>query len=76
MTAMPAAFDCGGGGEVDRLALEAEVAGVALIETRDDLHERGLARTVLAHEGVDGGRGGARAVGEGHLHGTKAQGAG
>ena len=43
----------GGRGEVDVLAVEAELARVAAVEPGDDLHERGLARAVLADEGVD-----------------------
>ncbi len=43
----------GGRREVDVLAVEAELARVAAVEPGDDLHERGLARAVLADEGVD-----------------------
>ena len=43
----------GGRGEVDGLAVEQELAGVALVEARDDLDERRLAGAVLADEGVD-----------------------
>ncbi len=44
----------GGRREVDVGALEAEDAAVASVEACDDLHERRLARAVLADEGVDG----------------------
>ena len=40
-----------GGAEVDRLAVHGDGPGVRLVEPHDDVHEGGLARTVLAHEG-------------------------
>ena len=42
-----------GAGEVDRFAVEEELAGIAAVEAGDDLDERRLARAVLADEGVD-----------------------
>ena len=42
-----------GAGEVDRLAVEQEVARIAAVEAGDDLDERRLARAVLADQGVD-----------------------
>ena len=42
-----------GRGEVDRLALEDHLAGVALVDAGQDLHQGGLAGAVLADQGVD-----------------------
>ena len=40
-----------GAGEADRLAVESHLAGVRLVDAGDDLHQRGLARPVLADDG-------------------------
>ena len=40
--------------EVDGFAVEQELPGVAAVEPRDDLDERGLARAVLADQRMDG----------------------
>ena len=40
-------------GDLDRLALEPDLAGVGLVDAGQDLHQRGLAGAVLADQGVD-----------------------
>jgi hypothetical protein len=43
----------GGGGQVHELAVQPRLrAGIGLVVTSQDLDERGLARSVLAHQGV------------------------
>ena len=40
-------------GEGDGLVVDEDLSGVGLVEAVEDVHERGLARAVLAQEGVD-----------------------
>ena len=40
-------------GDLDRLPLEPDLAGVGLVHAGQDLHQRGLAGAVLADQGVD-----------------------
>jgi hypothetical protein len=54
MMPMPSACAaCGDREIVDGLAVDADLAAVRLVDAGQDLHQRGLARAVLAHQGVN-----------------------